>query len=188
MEKILFVNACVRPMSRTLELARCALDCLSGSVEELNLESEAIRPHTWESLQKRDALLGRGEANAPMFRYARQFREAETIVIAAPYYDLSFPSSLKNYLEALCNVGLTFYYDENEQPQTLCKGKRLIYISTSGAEFLPDYGYGYVKRLFAEFFHIRDARCFFAEKLDLRGSDPAAILAEAKARVRAELG
>lgn len=187
MEKILFVNACVRPMSRTMELAKCVLSHLPGKVEEVNLEAEAIRPHSWESLQKRDRLLSAGDFSDQMFRCARQFREAETIVIAAPYYDLSFPSSLKNYLESLCNVGLTFYYDENEEPQTLCRGKRLIYVTTSGAEFLPDFGYNYVKRLFAEFFHIADAKCFYAEKLDLRNSDPAAIMAEAKRKIDAEM-
>lgn len=180
MEKILFINACLRPMSRTMELAACVLAKLEGEVEEVNLEKEAIRPHTWERLQKRDALLAAGDFSDPMFRYARQFRQAETIVIAAPYYDLSFPSSLKYYLESICNVGLTFYYDENEVPQTLCRGKRLIYVTTSGAEFLPDFGFCYVKRLFSEFFHIEDARCFCAEKLDLKGSDVDAIMEAAK--------
>lgn len=178
MEKILFVNACIRPMSRTMELARRVLSHLEGTVEEVDLQAEAIGPHTWERLQRRDVLLSAEEYSNPMFRYAHQFREADTVVIAAPYYDLSFPSSLKNYLESICNVGLTFYYDENEQPQSLCAGKRLIYVSTSGAEFLPDFGYLYVKRLFEEFFHFADARCFYAEKLNLRDSDPEAIMAE----------
>lgn len=187
MEKILFINACVRPNSRTLELARCALSCLSGEVEEVNLETEAIHPHTRQSLELRESLLQKGDYTAPMFRYANQFKAADTILIAAPYYDLSFPSSLKNYLEAICNVGVTFYYDENDQPQTLCRAKRLIYLSTSGAEFLPDYGYGYVKRLFSEFFHIDESVCFYAEKLDLFGSDPEAILKKTKEQIRATL-
>lgn len=187
MERILFINACVRPISRTMELAKCVLSHLDGEVEEVNLEAEAIRPHTRESLQTRETLLSKGEYHAPMFRYARQFREAETIVIAAPYYDLSFPSSLKNYLESICNVGVTFYYDENEQPQSLCKGKRLIYVSTSGAEFLPDFGFCYVKRLFSEFFHIEDAQCFYAEKLDLRDINARDILAEAKQNIAEKL-
>ena len=120
----------------------------------------------------------------PMFRYANQFRVADTILIAAPYYDLSFPSSLKNYVESICNVGVTFYYDEQEQPQTLCKAKRLIYITTSGSEFLPHFGFHYIKRVFSEFFHINEAHCFAAEKLDLRGADPEAILADTKAEIR----
>lgn len=187
MEKILFINACVRPNSRTMELARCALSCLNGEMEEVNLEAEAIRPHTRKSLALREQLLINGEYEAPFFRYANQFKQADTILIAAPYYDLSFPSSLKNYLESICNVGITFYYDEQEQPQTLCACKRLIYVSTSGSEFLPDFGYCYVKRLFAEFFHVGDAQCFYAEKLDLRDSDAAAILENAKEQIRSTL-
>lgn len=185
MEKILLINACVRPMSRTRILAQRVLSHMEGEVEEVNLEQEDIRPHTRERLQKRDALLSAGAYDDPMFRYARQFRDADTIVIAAPYYDLSFPSSLKNYLESVCNVGVTFYYDSNDQPQTLCRAKRLIYVSTSGAEFLPDYGYGYVKRLLAEFFHIHDAVCFFAEKLDLASTDTDALMQDALARIDA---
>ena len=183
MKKILFVNACVRPMSRTMELAKCVLTRLEGEVEELNLEAERIPPHNWERLQKRDALLTSEQFDDPMFRYARQFREADTILIAAPYYDLSFPSSLKNWVESICNVGLTFYYDEHDTPQTLCKGRRLIYVTTAGAEFIPDFGFGYVRRVFAEFFHIEDAVCFHGEKLDLRGSDVNAIMEAVKAEI-----
>ena len=183
MEKILFVNACVRPMSRTMELARLVLSKLDGEVEELNLEAEQIKPHNWQRLQKRDALLASEQYDDPMFRYARQFREADTILIAAPYYDLSFPSSLKNWVESICNVGLTFYYDEHDMPQTLCKGKRLIYVTTAGAEYIPDFGFGYIRRVFSEFFHIEDAVCFHAEKLDLRGSDVSAIMEKAKAEI-----
>lgn len=183
MEKILFVNACVRPMSRTLELARYVLNKLDGEVEELNLEAEQILPHSWERLRKRDALLSAGDYDHPMFRYARQFREADTIVIAAPYYDLSFPSSLKNWVESICNVGVTFYYDENEVAQTLCKGKKLYYVTTSGAEFIPDYGFGYIARVFSEFFRIEDAVCFHAEKLDQAGADVQAILRNARGEI-----
>lgn len=179
MEKILFVNACVRPMSRTMVLARCVLDKLEGEVEELNLEFEQILPHSWERLQKRDSLLSSEQFDDPKFRYARQFRQADTIVIAAPYYDLSFPASLKCWIESICNVGLTFYYDDRNLPQTLCKGKRLIYVTTSGAEFIPDFGFGYIRRVFSEFFHIEDAVCFHAEKLDLPGTDVEACLVRA---------
>lgn len=188
MEKILFVNACIRPMSRTMVLAKRVLDNLEGEVEELNLETEQIRPHNWERLQKRDALLSSEQFDDPMFRYARQFRDSDTIVIAAPYYDLSFPAPLKSWVESICNVGLTFYYDDQNQPQTLCKGKRLIYVTTSGAEFIPDFGFGYIRRVFSEFFHIEDAVCFHAEKLDLPGTDVQAALAETTGKMDVYFG
>ena len=44
MEKILFVNACVRPNSRTLELAKHVIERLSGSVEEVKLYDEELPP------------------------------------------------------------------------------------------------------------------------------------------------
>ena len=183
MDHILFINACIRPMSRTLKLAQYVLTGLDGAVEELNLEAEQIQPHTWERLQKRDALLSAGDYSDPMFRYARQFREADIILIAAPYYDLSFPASLKNWVESVCNVGLTFYYHQNNCPQTLCKGKKLIYVTTSGAEFVPDFGFGYVKRVFSEFFHIADAVCFHAEKLDLPGAEADQLMDSARREI-----
>lgn len=183
MEKILFLNACVRPMSRTMILARHLLSHLPGTVTEVNLEHEAIVPHTWRRLQRREECLAAGDFSDPMFRYALQFREVDTIVIAAPYYDLSFPAALKNYLEIVANVGLTFYYDENEQARTLCRAKRFFYVATAGAEFVPDFGYGYVKYLLREFYGIQESHCFYADRLDLRGSDPEAILSAAKARI-----
>ena len=41
-----------------------------------------------------------------MFRYARQFAEAEEIVIAAPFWDLSFHAKLKIYLGQITISGL----------------------------------------------------------------------------------
>lgn len=179
MEKILFINACIRPESRTLILTKHLLSKLSGDVEEVNLEKEQIQPLNTNSLKYRQDLLASEQFNDSMLRYARQFKEADVIVIAAPYYDLSFPASLKNYLEAVACVGLTFYYDENEVAQTHTKAKKLYYVSTGGGELKKQFGFEYVKALVGEFYHIFDVQGFFAEKLDLLGSDPEAILEKA---------
>lgn len=176
MDKILFINACIRPESRTWILANHLLGKLNGQVEEVNLETEAIPALNTASLKYRQDLLAAEQFDDPMLRYARQFREADVIVIAAPYYDLSFPSALKNYLESICCVGLTFYYDEKELPQTHTKARKLYYVSTGGGELKKQFGFEYVKALVGEFFHIREVEGFFAEKLDLLGSDPEAII------------
>ena len=42
MEKILFINACIRPESRTLILAKHLLSKLDGKVEEVPLQKERI--------------------------------------------------------------------------------------------------------------------------------------------------
>lgn len=179
MDKILFINACIRPESRTLILAKHLLSKLNGEVQEVNLEKEAIPALTTVSLKYRQDLLAAEKFDDPMLKYARQFKEADVIVIAAPYYDLSFPSSLKNYLEAVACVGLTFWYDENEVAQTHTRARKLYYVSTGGGILKKQYGFEYVKALVGEFYHIFDVEGFFAEKLDLLGNDPDAIMQEA---------
>lgn len=179
MDKILFVNACIRPESRTYILASRLLSKLDGEVQEVNLEREAIPALNTASLKYRQDLLAAENFDDPMLRYARQFKEADIIVIAAPYYDLSFPSSLKNYLEAVACVGLTFYYDENEVAQTHTRARKLYYVSTGGGILKKQFGFEYIKALVGEFYHIFDVQGFFAEKLDLLGSDPDAIMQEA---------
>ena len=61
MENILFVNACVRPESRTMQLAEYILDRLCGQVAEVNLEQEQIQPLNRERLEERDAVLAVGQ-------------------------------------------------------------------------------------------------------------------------------
>ena len=41
-----------------------------------------------------------------MFDLASQFQQADEIVIAAPYWDLSFPAILKLYLENIYVTGV----------------------------------------------------------------------------------
>ena len=183
MDKILFINSCIRPESRTLMLTKHLLSKLEGEIEEVNLEKEAIPALNSSSLKYRQELLAAERFEDPMLSYARQFKEADVIVIAAPYYDLSFPSALKNYLEAICCVGLTFYYDENEAAQTHTKARKLYYVSTGGGILKKQFGFEYVKALVGEFFHIFDVQGFFAEKLDLLGSDPEAIMGAAIAEI-----
>lgn len=177
MEKILFVNACVRPESRTLLLARQILSRLNGEIEEVNLEQENIQPLNWQSLQERDNALQIGEQDAPILRYARQFVEADVIVIAAPYWDLSFPAMVKAYFEAVTVCGMTFYYTPEGWPAGLCRARKLIYVTTSGGPIMePDYGYGYIKALSDNFYGIPDSMIFKAENLDIIGADVDGIL------------
>ena len=105
---ILFVNACVRKESRTLVLAKDILSREDGTVTEVDLTKENLLPLNRESLELRDRLLKAGRRDDPMFRYARQFAEADEIVIAAPFWDLSFPSMLKIYMEQITVTGVTF--------------------------------------------------------------------------------
>ena len=163
---ILFINACVRKNSRTLVLAKHILSNLSGEVIEVNLNQENIVPLNRELLEKRDRLISSQNKNDPMFYYARQFAEADEIVIAAPFWDLSFPGILKAYLEQITVSGITFDYT-NGIPYGLCKATSLTYITTSGGPIFADFGYEYIKALAKHFYGINKTKAYRAMNLDV---------------------
>lgn len=178
---ILYINACVRKESRTRSLAEKLLAKLNRPFEEVRLGEIEFPISKEDYLDLRDLLVSRGDFQNELFALARQFSEAETIVIAAPYWDLSFPAMLKQYLERINVVGIAFKYTEEGVPIGLCKGKRLFYVTTGGGYFVPDeYGFGYVKALAQNFFGIQDVRKIEAVGLDIRGADVNAIMTAAE--------
>ena len=103
---ILLINACVRKASRTKRLADRFLSEKEQSVTELNLSDIKYPKVDEEFLIKRDSLIAEGDFDNPMFALARQFADADEIVIAAPFWDLSFPASLKQYFEQINVLGV----------------------------------------------------------------------------------
>jgi FMN-dependent NADH-azoreductase len=174
---ILFVNACVRKQSRTLILAKQLLSTLEGEVKEIRLEDVDFPVVDEEFINHREDLKNAGKYDDPMFSLARDFANADVVVIAAPYYDLSFPAMLKQYFEQINVLGLTFTYSESGVPQGLCKAKKLYYVTTSGGPILSDeLGFGYVKALANTFYGIEEVHQIKAEGLDIIGADVEAIL------------
>jgi len=174
----LFVNCCVRPQSRTLKIARALLDRLGGEIEEVTLADENLSPICEEKLNRRNNLIADAAWQDEMFRYARQFAAADRIVMAAPYWDLSFPALLKAYVESLCVTGITFRYSEQGIPVGLCKAKKLWYVTTAGGPYTPDFSYGYIEGLCKGFFGIRETELVKAEMLDVIGFDAEKIVEE----------
>ena len=101
-------------------------------------------------------------------------------MIAAPYWDLSFPAVLKAYFEQINVLGLTFEYTEEGFPRGLCRAGKLIYVTTAGGPVISDeYGYGYVRALAQNFYGIPDVCQVKAEGLDMIGADVEKNLNEA---------
>jgi FMN-dependent NADH-azoreductase len=131
-------------------------------------------------LKKRDSLIAGRMFGDDSFKLARQFAEADTIVIAAPYWDLSFPASLKQYIEKINVLGITFEYTAEGYPLGLCKADKLYYVMTAGGNYvLEEFGYGYIKTLAENFYGIMDVRLIKATGLDISGNDPEKIMTEA---------
>ena len=181
---LLFINACVRKGSRTRRLADQLLERLGQPFQEVRLEDISFPTANEAFLQKRDRLLAEGRFDDPLFDLARQFAGAEQIVIAAPYWDLSFPAALKQYFEQINVVGITFRYSPEGVPVGLCKGKRIFYVTTAGGEYCPeDYGFGYTRALAQGYYGIQDVRLIQALGLDIVGADVEAIMGEALEKI-----
>ncbi len=183
MENILFVNTCVRQDSRTLRLAKRLLEKLNGEVREVRPDKENIAPLNKSSLARRDALIASESFDADMFSYARDLAAADIIVIAAPYWDLSFPALLKTYVENINVCGVTFRYDENGIPKSLCRAKALYYVTTAGGPIIHNMGFDYIRALAEDFYEIKDIRFISADGLDIYGADTEKILAEAENKI-----
>jgi FMN-dependent NADH-azoreductase len=60
-----------------------------------------------------------------------ELHNSDTIVIAAPMYNFSVPTQLKNWFDIIARAGVTFSYTENG-PVGLITGKKVIVVTTRG--------------------------------------------------------
>ena len=183
---VLLIDACARSRSRTRRLAQELIKMLEEPVREVRLLDADLPPVDEEFLKKRDALIEEGAFDAPMFKLAREFASADRIVVAAPFWDLSFPAVLKQYLEHINVLGVTFVYTKEGIPRGLCRATALYYVTTAGGTFFPtEYGFGYVKALAQSFYGIPEVKLIEAVGLDIDGADEARIMGEALERIGA---
>jgi len=174
---VLFINACVRKESRTKRLADCFLSKLNQPYKEICLHKIDFPVFDEEFLNRRDRLIMEKDFSNPMFELAKQFAEADSIVIAAPFWDFSFPAVVKQFFEQINILGITFRYTPEGAVEGLCKAKSLTYITTAGGTVMPEeYGFGYVKALAQNFYGISDVRLIKATGLDIIGADAEAII------------
>ena len=185
----LFVNCCPRgEASRTLRLAEFFLAALREKLPGLDLREQnpygmGLAPVWGETLAQREALCDARDWTHPLTRPAAEMAQSDLIVIAAPYWDLSFPSALKVWMEHMWIRNLTFFY-RNDQPVGLCRAEAAVYITTAGSRIgAHDWGTLYVEDCLRTL-GVRSFHAIKAEALDLDSSDPEAILAEAEKRAR----
>ena len=191
MTDVLYIDCCIRgEQSRTRKLAEAFLAELKKrddvSIERLTLMDEPIIPFSNGFFWQRERLLEQGELNHPRFRYAHQFQRADRVVIAAPFWDLSFPALLKVYIENLCVQGITFDCDEKNGCYGVCRAEKMLFLTTRGGamEGRPnENGTKYLSDM-AQFFGIPSFEAIAADALDM-GLEPVdTILNRAIARAK----
>ena len=189
MAKLLFVDCCIRRgASRTRRIADSFLKAVDSSmyeVEELCLMDEPLEYFKEGFFEQRERLLADRKFDHPRFRYAWQFKNADKIVIAAPFWDLSFPALLKVYIENLCVEGITFGCDERGCFGT-CKADKLVYITSRGGIY--DNSPMEMEARFIEamcgFFGIDSFECISADGVDLLPSETEKIVEEAMLKAK----
>lgn len=184
-KKILFVNACVREQSRTRKLAEEVLKELGGNYDEIKPQAEAFGIRDEEFIDGRNRDTSEGVPDREKYHLAYQFAGADAIVIAAPYWDLSFPAVLKAYFEQINVIGVTFRYTPEGFPLGMCKAEKLVYVTTAGGPIISDeFGFGYVKAVAQNFYGIKDVCQIKAEGLDIDGADVEKILDDAVKKIK----
>jgi FMN-dependent NADH-azoreductase len=81
-----------------------------------------------------------------------EFLAADVLVLGAPMFNLSVPSTLKAWLDRVLLQGRTFDVDADGRTVGLAKGKRVVLVSTRGGqahEMLADHQEAYLKAVFA---------------------------------------
>lgn len=190
--KLLYIDGCVSQRgtaSRTRRLAEAFFDsfreaCPAAQIETVSLESLDIRPFLPAALDRRDALARAGDFGGAAFDLARQFRQADKIVVAAPFWDLSFPALLRVYIEHISVCGLCYHY-ESDGCHGDCRASRLLFLTTGGDFERPEsLGVLYWRQLCA-MFGIPRFDYVFAGGLDVDPAQVPSILADACERARA---
>ena len=189
--RLLFVDACISqrgPESRTQRLAYAFLEEFEKThpdayVTMFRVDKLGLKPLTAEALNERDARAGAGDFSGWDFRSARSFQSADAIVVAAPFWDLSFPAALRVYIEHISVNGLCYHY-EADGCHGDCRASRLLYITTGGDFEKPDsLGVLYWKQLCA-MFGIPRFDYIFAGGLDVDPEKAPEILRIARKQAR----
>ena len=129
MRKIFYVDACLRTGSNTKKIADAIIAKLA---ERYEIETVRLSGNAFPVVNN-DILNDRANGIVPdeYVEMAKNLADADRLVIAAPFWDMSFPSALKVFLENMSLFNVTFGSNEKEC-YGLCKAEKVLYITTRG--------------------------------------------------------
>ena len=129
MRKIFYVDACLRTGSNTKKIADAIIAKLA---ERYDVETVRLSENVFPVVNN-DILNDRANGIVPdeYVEMAKKLADADRLVIAAPFWDMSFPSALKVFLENMSLFNVTFGSNEKEC-YGLCKAEKVLYITTRG--------------------------------------------------------
>lgn len=149
MKSLVVIDACVRQTdSRTLRIAEPIIAALSKryKVIRYNLPEMDIVPLNPGRFAER----GLGVIPSWAKEAASAIASADRILVAAPFWDMSFPAVLKCFFEQTSLFDITFT-DNGHTCVGLCKAPKVLYITTRGMDIptgsFLDQGSPYLRAL-----------------------------------------
>ncbi|MBR3610764.1 MAG: NAD(P)H-dependent oxidoreductase [Oscillospiraceae bacterium] len=130
MKKLLYIDSCIRgELSRTRRIATPIIEKLSEryEVETIVINDLDLVPVQIEENRRR----ANGIVSDEALCWANKIKNADRIVIAAPFWDMSIPAALKTFFELCSLFGVTFDSDD-KTCFGLCKAENLLFITTRG--------------------------------------------------------
>ena len=132
MKKLLYIDACIRDEeSRTKRISEPIVKALEKMYD---VQRFVLNDMDLEIVQ-RDLIRKRlnGMIDATVMSWAETVRDADRIVIAAPFWDMSIPAALKNFIE-LCSILDVTFKTNDKTCYGNCKAEKLLFITTRGMD------------------------------------------------------
>ena len=132
MKKLLYIDACIRDEeSRTKRIAEPIVKALE---KKYDVQRFVLNDMDLEIVQ-RDLIRKRlnGMIDATVMSWAETVRDADRIVIAAPFWDMSIPAALKNFIE-LCSILDVTFKTNDKTCYGNCRAEKLLFITTRGMD------------------------------------------------------
>lgn len=130
MKKLLYIDSCIRnELSRTKRIATPIMESLKEryEVETIVINELDLAPVQYDENRRRAG----GTVSEEAICWANKIKNADRIVIAAPFWDMSIPAALKTFFELCSLFGVTFDSDD-KTCFGLCKAENLMFITTRG--------------------------------------------------------
>ena len=130
MKKLLYIDSCIRgELSRTKKIATPIIEKLSEryEVETIVINDLELRPVQAEENRRRAG----GVVSEEAISLANKIKNADRIVIAAPFWDMSIPAALKTFFE-LCSLFHVTIDTDDKTCYGLCKAENAMFITTRG--------------------------------------------------------
>lgn len=160
-------------------------DC---SVETLDLFADDLPKVAGDNIQAKYTLLMGApidprhlESWAQIELLIERFLAADVYVISVPMWNFSIPYALKYFIDAIVQPGYLFRYNELGVPEGMVFGKKMIVITSRGADYstnspLHNYDFmePYLRGIFG-FVGVSDIEFVYAQPVDIHQFRDAAI-------------